>query len=115
MNHGSIVAQVVGEEGKALIMGDSEHCSTYWVVKTYQEKLASDVFQYPHHGGGRVPDPVTTVLTRSRAVLIPCTADYYSHVANAYTKMVENWEWTEATYIMGNGTVTLRLSGERMK
>lgn len=114
MNHGSIVAQVVGEEGRALIMGDSEHCSTYWVVKTYQDRLASDIFQYPHHGGGRVPDPVTTVLTRSRAVLIPCTSDYYCHAANEYTKMVENWEWTEATYIMGDGTVTLRLSGEKV-
>ena len=115
MNHGSIVVQVVGEEGRALIMGDSEHCSTYWVVKTYQEKLKSDIFQYPHHGGGRVPDPVTTVLTRSRAVLIPCTSDYYTHASNSSTKMVENWEWTEATYIMGNGTVTLRLSGERVQ
>lgn len=114
MNHGSLVAHVVGEDGKALIMGDSEHCSTYWVVRTYQDKLKSDIFQYPHHGGGRVPDPVLTVLTRSRAVLIPCTADYYDHAANSYTKMVENWEWTEATYIMGNGTVTLRLSGEKV-
>ena len=111
MNHGSIVAQVVAADGKALIMGDSEHCSTYWLVKTYQETLQSDIFQYPHHGGGRVPDPVTTVLTRSRAVVIPCTSDYYKRCSNAYTKMVENWEWTEATYIMGDGTVTLQMSG----
>ena len=115
MNHGSIVAQVVGEDGRALIMGDSEHCSTYWVVKTYQETLKSDIFQYPHHGGGRVPDPVTTVLTRSRAVIIPCTSDYYKHNCNSYTKMVENWEWTEATYVMGDGDVTLLLSGERVE
>ena len=115
MNHGSIVAQVVGEEGKALIMGDSEHCSTYWVVKTYQETLKSDIFQYPHHGGGRVPDPVTTVLTRSRAVLIPCTAAYYEKCSNFYTKMCENWEWTEASYIMGHGTVTLRMNGEKVE
>lgn len=114
MNHGSIVAQVVGEDGKALIMGDSEHCSTYWVVKTYQETLKSDIFQYPHHGGGRVPDPVTTVLTLSRAVVIPCTADYYQRCSNSYTKMVENWEWTEATYVMGHGTVTLLMSGEKI-
>ena len=114
MNHGSIVAQVVGEEGKALIMGDSEHCSTYWVVKTYQETLKSDIFQYPHHGGGRVPDPVTTVLTLSRAVVIPCTAAYYEKCSNSYTKMCENWEWTEATYVMGHGTVTLRMNGEKI-
>ena len=115
MNHGSIVAQVVSEEGKALIMGDSEHCSTYWVVKTYQETLKSEIFQYPHHGGGRVPDPVTTVLTLSRAVVIPCTSAYYARCSNSYTKMVENWEWTEATYIMGDGTVTLRMSGEKVE
>ena len=114
MNHGSIVAQVVGDEGKALITGDSEHCSTYWVVKTYQETLKSDIFQYPHHGGGRVPDPVTTVLTLSRVVLIPCTAPYYEKCSNSYTKMCENWEWTEATYVMGHGTVTLRLNGDRV-
>ena len=115
MNHGSIVAQVVSEDGKALIMGDSEHCSTYWVVKTYQETLQSDIFQYPHHGGGRVPDPVTTVLTLSRTVVIPCTLNHYEHWCNHYTKMVENWEWTEATYIMGAGTVTLRMSGEKVE
>ena len=114
MNHGSITAQVVGEDGKALIMGDSEHCATYWVVKTYQETLKSDIFQYPHHGGGRAPDPVTTVLTLSRAVVIPCTSPYYERCSNHYTKMVENWEWTEATYIMGAGTVTLLLSGEKV-
>ena len=113
MNHGSIVAQVVSKDGKALMMGDSEHCSTYWVVKTYQETLESDIFQYPHHGRGRVPDPVATVLSRSRAVLIPCTSDYYAKCSNSYTKMVENWDWTEATYVMGDGTVTLRMSGER--
>ena len=32
-----------------------------------------------------------------------------------YTKMVENWEWTEATYVMGDGDVTLLLSGERVE
>ena len=115
MNHGSIVSQVVGKEGTALITGDSEHCSTYWVVQTYQETLKSDIFQYPHHGGGRVPDPVLTVLTRSRAVVIPCTSAYYAKCSNSYTKMVENWEWTEATYVMGEGTVTLRMSGERVQ
>ena len=115
MNHGSIVAQVVAEDGKALIMGDSEHCSSYWVVKTYQETLKSDIFQYPHHGGGRAPDPVMTVLSLSRAVVIPCTAPYYERCANHYTHMVENWEWTEATYIMGNGTVTLRMNGEKVE
>jgi len=115
MNHGSIVAQVVGKEGKALMMGDSEHCSSYWVVKTYQETLKSDIFQYPHHGRGRVPDIVATVLTHSRAVVIPCTSDYYAKCSNSYTKMVENWEWTEASYIMGDGTVTLRMSGEKVE
>jgi len=113
MNHGSIVAQVVSNDGKALIMGDSEHCSTFWLVKTYQETLQSDIFQYPHHGRGRTPDPVTTVLTLSRAVVIPCTAAHYAQHRNSYTKMVENWEWTEATYVMGNGTVTLRMSGQK--
>ena len=115
MNHGSIVAQVVSKDGKALMMGDSEHCSTYWVVKTYQETLKSDIFQYPHHGRGRVPDVVTTVLTLSRAVVIPCTSDYYAKCSNSYTKMVENWDWTKATYVMGDGTVTLRMSGEKVE
>lgn len=115
MNHGSIISQVVGKDGKALMMGDSEHCSTYWLVKTYQETLKSDIFQYPHHGRGRVPDPVATVLTLSRAVVIPCTSDYYAKCSNSYTKMVENWEWTEATYVMGDGTVTLLMSGEKVE
>ena len=69
----------------------------------------------PVDGGGRTPDPVTTVLTLSRAVLIPCTAPYYERCSNHYTHMVENWEWTEATYIMGNGTVTLRMNGEKVE
>ena len=114
MNHGSLVIQVIGEEGKALIMGDSEHCSTYWVIKTHQDSLQSDVFQYPHHGSGRVPDLVTTVLSHSRAVLIPCVTPYYERNSNHLTHAVENWEWTDATYIMGNGTVTLRLNGDKV-
>ncbi|MBE6553244.1 MAG: hypothetical protein E7666_02765 [Ruminococcaceae bacterium] len=114
MNHGTIVTQVIGEEGKALIMGDSEHCSTYWVIKTHQDALKSDIFQYPHHGSGRVPDLVTTVLSHSRAVLIPCTSAYYERNSNHLTHAVENWEWTEAHYVMGDGTVTLRMNGERV-
>ena len=113
MNHSSLVVQVIGEEGKALIMGDSEHCSTYWVVKTYQSDLKSDIFQYPHHGSGRVPDYVTTVLSRSRTVLVPCTVAYYERFSNECNRMVENWPWTKAVYIMGNGTVTLRMNGEK--
>ena len=114
MNHGSLVIQVIGDEGKALIMGDSEHCSTYWVIKTHQNSLESDIFQYPHHGSGRVPDLVTTVLSHSSVVLIPCVTPYYERNSNHLTHAVENWEWTRATYIMGNGTVTLRMNGERV-
>ena len=112
MNHGSIVAQVIGEEGKALIMGDSEFTSTYWVIKTYQHALRSDIFQYPHHGSGRTPDLLTTVLARSAAILVPCTVDHYKRYSNNCNRMVENWEWTKSTYIMGDGTVTLRMNGE---
>ena len=114
MNHGSIVAQVVAEDGKALIMGDSEFTSTYWVIKTYQHDLKSDIFQYPHHGSGRTPDLLTTVLSRSSAILVPCTTAYYERYSNNCNRMVESWEWTKATYIMGNGTVTLRMNGEKI-
>jgi hypothetical protein len=54
-------------------------------------------------------------MTLSRAVVIPCTSYYYAKWNNSYTKIVEGWEWIEATYIMGDETITLSMSGERIK
>jgi hypothetical protein len=49
-------------------------------------------------------------------ILIPATVAHFEGLAAnrvKYTKQVMNMATTKATYLMGNGTVTLYLSGNK--
>lgn len=117
MNLGSIVCMVSGADGKALLMADSEQGSTIWVTNTYKEALECDIFQYPHHGMGADYDIPLANYAKPSVVLIPATVAHFEGLAAGrvkYTKQVMNMSTTKATYLMGNGTVTLYLSGSKV-
>ncbi len=117
MNLGSIVCMISGEEGKALLTADSEQGATIWVTNTYKEALACDIFQYPHHGMGADYDIPFANYAKASVILIPASVAHFEGLADGrvkYTYQVMNMETTKATYLMGNGTVTLRLSGVKI-
>ena len=111
MNNTSIVSHVTSEDGKALVTGDSGANSTMWTIKTYYKELASDIFQIPHHGMTTTEDVSLANLVKAKIILIPCTLAYHEKNGNARTEEIKNMSTTEASFVMGAGTVTCKMDG----
>jgi len=114
VNHTSLVCMVSDENGKMLVTGDSEEASTNITVDLYGANLKCDILQLPHHGMSRAWDIPLANHAKASVILIPCTVDYYNKNSNQYTRQIMEMATTKATYIMGEGTVTLLLSGEKV-
>ena len=115
MNHGSIVSMVTGKDGRALITGDSENSSTGWLIATYGNELKSDVLQYPHHGNVDNHVVALVEIVRPSVILIPVTISYFENsISSSRQNIVHQMiakDFVKGSYFMGDGTVTLTLSG----
>ena len=111
MNNTSIVSHVTSEDGKALVTGDSGADATNWVIKVYYRALKSDLFQIPHHGMSTQEDVNLANQAKAPIILIPCTVAYYEKNHRVHTITIRELETTEASFVMGEGTVTCKLDG----
>ena len=114
VNHTSLVCMVSDQNGSMLVMADSEEASTNITMEIYRGALDCDILQLPHHGMSRKHDVTLANYAVAKIILIPCTVAYFNSNSNQYTRQIMNMTTTKATYIMGEGTVTLLLSGEKV-